>query len=182
MNCSAPLSIYQSPSERLASSVRRPTTSSPPLPPPATETTPVVASPVTSPAMSPATSPAAETEDPAHIEDQDIQSSIRQVTSAIVHYVSENPASRTSPLPPGAESGSPQGGSNRSLADRRSPLPRCLWVESSFVGPNSVESGSKRNPSLPPPHPPPRSLQHSSHPHASSDLHNPSRPGELMLA
>ena len=146
----APLSIYQSPSERLASTVRRTTS-------PTSPTSPTLP---TSPAPSAAV---AVKEDP-----EDIQSSIRQVTSAIVHYVSENPASRTSPHPP--------------EAGRSSPLPRCLWVESSFVGINSSESAArKRNPSLPPPHPPPRSL-HPPHPHASSDLHNPSRPGELMLA
>ena len=105
MNSSAPLSIYQSPSERLASSLKR--------------------------------SPAP-TKD-----DQDIHSSIRQVTSAIVHYVSENPAvsvdvdeaedeeqRRSRTLPPS--------GRARSPSPRRPP--RCLWVESSFVGSNPSSS------------------------------------------
>ena len=156
----APLSIYQSPAERLASTVKK------------AEVTPAEAA---ASASHPAAGPS----------DDEVRTSIRQVTSAIVHYVSEN-----NPAPCNIHQSQSQDPSVSHSTDKtigsgspvmenvsRSPSPRrqrCLWVESSFVGPNfdlPLQSQS--------------SLQH--HPttfrneRSAPDMVNP-RPGELMLA
>jgi len=90
---------YRTPAERLAA-----TTTKPPLPPPALSI---------HPPLSVAPSP----------NNAEVRSSIKEVTSAIVHYVNEK---NLSPARPG-RSPSPRGSKTR------------LWVESSFVGSRPID-------------------------------------------
>lgn len=166
----APLSIYQSPAERLASTLLAKTAT--------------------------ATSPAEIKDFPnkngqeehgqqqqQQEEDEGVRSSIRQVTSAIVHYVSESSDGDQPPESPASRNGFSRSPERHPLeALSRSPSPRrqrCVWVESSFIGGPGAESPSsqrQRGPTSPvrPESPP--------HHHRSSTTSNGGRPGELMLA
>lgn len=140
----APLSVYQSPAERLASSllsVKKPDAKGGPAP---------------------------------DARDEDgVRSSIRQVTSAIVHYVTgDGASSSTSSTPRPSRNGLSSSPERHPLeALSRSPSPRrqrCVWVESSFVG-DSGEPSSSASPSSYRAESPPR-------------LANNGRPGEFVMA
>lgn len=105
---------YRTPAERLAA-----TASKPPLPPPALSIQPPSAALVASTAATPVPNNA------------EVRSSIKEVTSAIVHYVNEK---NLSPARPG-RSPSPRGSKTR------------LWVESSFVGSRPIDQ--PETPSMP---------------------------------
>ena len=84
----------------------------------------------------------------------DIHSSIKEVTSAIVHYCSERAPRSISPRPnndDGSRKSSTYGSTSENLAMRRSASPRKaqLWLESSFVGSRPIDD-SPETPGLPP--------------------------------
>ena len=83
----------------------------------------------------------------------DIHSSIKEVTSAIVHYCSERAPRSLSPRPPpGSMSHSSTSSSTaQTTSTRRSNSPRRpqLWLESSFVGSRPIDD-SPETPGLPP--------------------------------
>ncbi|CAB3371480.1 Hypothetical predicted protein [Cloeon dipterum] len=106
---------YRSPAERLAA-----TTTKPPLPNPAFNIQPPHAANA-APTSTPQTTP----------NNAEVRSSIKEVTSAIVHYVNEK---NLSPARPG-RSPSPRGSKTR------------LWVESSFVGSRPIDQ--PETPSMP---------------------------------
>lgn len=165
----APLSVYQSPAERLASTLV------------------VVTKAATTSNNNESRS---ETESsPSHQQETDdvVRSSIRQVTSAIVHYVSESSDGDQPPSPLASRNGLSRSPERHPLeALSRSPSPRrqrCVWVESSFIGGSTGSSPTSRQHRPPSPirpeSPPPSSSSHHSHHHRSAA----NRPGEsLMLA
>lgn len=186
----APLSIYQSPAERLASTLLAKTTASP------TTTTPTSSDDRTG-----QTSPTSKTLTSNKLDDDEgVRSSIRQVTSAIVHYVSESSDGDQPPSSPGSRNGFSRSPERHPLeALSRSPSPRrqrCVWVESSFIGgpldsPTTSTASSRHRPTgaaaspVRPESPP--SINNGHHHHrsgaaATSTTTNGGRPGELMLA
>ena len=178
----APLSIYQSPAERLASSL-------------ITKTTTTTASNSQIGNESRAEVEPTPSHQQRHEQEVDevVRSSIRQVTSAIVHYVSESSDGDQPPSPTSRNglSRSPERHPLEALS--RSPSPRrqrCVWVESSFVGGPGGSSPTATHHHRPPPSPvrpesPPSSASshHSVHHRQSAgSTTNNGRPGELMLA
>ncbi len=180
----APLSIYQSPAERLASSLLTKTTTS------------------TTTASSGCSNNESRTESRAEVEatpsqqrheqevDEVVRSSIRQVTSAIVHYVSES-SDGDQPPSPASRNGLSRSPERHPLeALSRSPSPRrqrCVWVESSFVGGpggSSPPAHHHRPPPSPvrPESPPSPVSSHSHHHRPTGTTASNGRPGELMLA
>lgn len=118
-------------------------------------------------------------------EESDVQSSIRQVTSAIVHYVTENATPSEEPakslidpakvLHVNIVDPSPCI-EDTGRATSRSPSPRrqkCLWVESSFVG-AEIPSEKTKSPAKPSNH-----ITHIERP--AGNIVAP-RPGEFMMA
>ena len=129
LNGSAALSTYQSPAERLASSLKKNTPAGSPEAP----TVRIDASQDPEPVPA---EPVLVVQSPPEVQ-EDVRSSIREVTSAIVHYVTENAS-------PGQRSPASVHHPAGRIADEtirefsRSPSPRrqrCVWLESSFVGP-----------------------------------------------
>ncbi|XP_057374203.1 mucin-5AC-like [Daphnia carinata] len=154
----APLSLYQSPAQRLASSLLTKTSCND---------------------VSDAGENRVEVEPTAegeqrqqHETDEVVRSSIRQVTSAIVHYVSES-SDGDQPPSPASRNGLSRSPERHPLeALSRSPSPRrqrCLWVESSFVGGGASPTSHQRPvdpaPAVSPlrPESPPSSSSGSSH-------------------
>lgn len=186
-NTPAPLSIYQSPAERLASTLL-------------TTTAAIKTGPAGADGQH---RTEGEVIPPQHVThqqqqqqqeevDEGVRSSIRQVTSAIVHYVSES-SDGDQPPSPASRNGLSRSPERHPLeALSRSPSPRrqrCVWVESSFIGgpTNTSPNTSRHRPAAPAspirPESPPSSSgssHHSHHPRTSTT--NNGRPGELMLA
>lgn len=180
-NTPAPLSIYQSPAERLASTLLTKTNNAS-----------SAGADGSSCERDSRTEDEATPPQPQHINEQQqqevdevVRSSIRQVTSAIVHYVSES-SDGDQPPSPASRNGLSRSPERHPLeALSRSPSPRrqrCVWVESSFVGgpSNSSPNTNRHRPASPvrPESPPSSGSSHHSH-HRTA---NNGRPGELMLA
>lgn len=178
----APLSIYQSPAERLASTLL-------------TKTGDVGRSESRAEAepTPPQLLPQRQQQDEQQETDEVVRSSIRQVTSAIVHYVSES-SDGDQPPSPASRNGLSRSPERHPLeALSRSPSPRrqrCVWLESSFVGGGTSPTSHHANATSPsgsspgrPESPPSTGSSHHLHHHRSTtSTATNGRPGELMLA
>ena len=180
-----PLSIYRTPAERLASSLKKSEADQQQSP----MSSPIAATPVSCTATATITGPEAD----------EIRSSIRQVTSAIVHYVSGDSDDCVDGRNRDRRNGtrSPERHPLEALSRSPSPRRQRVWLESSFIGLNppdvttttetttttSISPTSSRNirkttvtrPESPPSASPPPQL-----PPSSNHRVNNQRPGELM--
>ncbi|XP_045031102.1 serine-rich adhesin for platelets isoform X2 [Daphnia magna] len=174
----APLSLYQSPAQRLASSLLTKTSCND------------VSDGGENRAEVEPTPPGEQRQQQET--DEVVLSNIRQVTSAIVHYVSESSdGDQNQPPSPANRNGLSRSPERHPLeALSRSPSPRrqrCLWVESSFVGggtsPTSHQRPVDSAPAVSPlrPDSPPSSSSGSSHHlhhhRSSASTANSGRPG-----
>ena len=181
-----PLSIYRTPAERLASSLKKTEAEHQQLSSPTSSCSPM--HPVAVTATETITGPEAD----------EIRSSIRQVTSAIVHYVSgdsEDCVDGRHDRHHRNGTRSPERHPLEALSRSPSPRRQRVWLESSFIGLNQPDhvttptaattlppssSHSIRTPQPPsasPPSPPPQLP-----PSSTNHRVNNQRPGELMLA